>query len=77
MTNRFKSTRGPALKAAALWAEEPGPRIETVDSRIRPCLPQSHEAKREPQTCVDVLAAEDVGRFPDRNVTETFSVLVA
>lgn len=50
-----------------------------VRNRCR-CLPQfskSREAKRESQTFVDVLAAEDVGRFQDRNVTEAFSVLVA
>jgi hypothetical protein len=31
----------------------------------------------EPRTFVDVLAAEDAVRFPERNETTAFSVLVA
>ena len=50
--------------------------FETV-AGVCPSLSKSREAKRESQTFVDVLAAEDVGRFQDRNVTEAFSVLVA
>jgi iron complex outermembrane recepter protein len=63
MTNRFMSTGSPTLM--------------TVVPGIRPSLAKSLEAKRESQTFVDVLAAEDVGKFPDRNMTEAFSVLVA
>ena len=43
----------------------------------RPSLYEPIEAKREPQTFVDVLAAEDVGRFPNENMAASFSVLVA
>jgi hypothetical protein len=77
MTNRFMSTRRPAPVIPAISADEPGEQIETAVPAIRPGLPKSREAKREPQTFVDVLAAEDVGTFPDRNMTEAFSVLVA
>jgi len=58
-------------------AEMPGAQFETVVSGVCPSLSKSREAKRESQTFVDVLDAEDVGRFRDRNVTEAFSVLVA
>ena len=68
MTNRFRS---------AMSAEGPGAQFETVVSGICPSLSKSREAKRESRTVLDVLGAEAVGRFPDRNVTAAFSVLVA
>jgi hypothetical protein len=77
MTNRFKSTHVPVLITAVMSAEDVGAQIETVIPGHCPSLSKSCEAQRESQTFVDVLAAEDVGRFPDRNVTEAFSVLVA
>jgi len=77
MTNRFRSTSAPALMTAAIPAVEPGIQFATGISGICPSLRKLREAQRESQTCFDVLAAEDVGRFPDRNVTVAFSVLVA
>jgi hypothetical protein len=66
MTNRFTNT-----------VEEHGEQLKTVVPGNRPCLFKFRETKPESQTMVDVLAAEDAGKFPDRNVTEAFSVLVA
>jgi len=58
-------------------AEGPDAQFETVVSGICPSLSKSRQANRESQSFVDVLGAEDVGRFQDQNVTEAFSVLVA
>ena len=77
MTNRFRSTRRSALTTAALPAENPDEKIETLVPGVRPSLANPLEAKCASQIFVDVLAAEDVGKVPDRNVTEAFSVLVA
>jgi hypothetical protein len=38
---------------------------------------KSLDAKCEPRTFVDLLAAEDAFRFPDGNEASAFSVLVA
>ena len=48
-----------------------GDEIETVlVTGIRASLHQSLDVKRQSQAVVDVLSAEDVGKFPDKNVAE-------
>ena len=43
---------------------------EIVVTGIRGSLIQSLEAKRESDVIADILTAEDIGKFPDRNVAE-------
>jgi iron complex outermembrane receptor protein len=64
-----------AKHAAPAYSQEAantsGEDVETVVvTGIRPSLAKSLEAKRESPTVVDVLTAEDVGKFPDKNVAE-------
>ena len=44
---------------------------EVVVTGIRASLTQSIERKRESATVVEVITAEDVGKFPDRNLAES------
>ncbi|WP_374471119.1 TonB-dependent receptor [Phenylobacterium sp.] len=44
---------------------------ELVVTGIRASLQQSITAKREAQSVVEVISAEDVGKFPDKNVAES------
>jgi hypothetical protein len=62
MTNRFKSTGSDAV--------DRGPGYPPQSCQVA-------RTKRESLTFVYVLAAEDVGKFPDRKMNEAFSVLVA
>lgn len=67
---------------AVLWAggalaqetgqatDEPGTVEELVITGVRASLRESLETKREADSIVDVLTAEDVGKFPDKNVAE-------
>lgn len=44
---------------------------EVVVTGIRASLQQSIESKRNAETVVEVITAEDVGKFPDKNVAES------
>ncbi len=46
---------------------------EIIVTGIRGSLRQSIEVKRSADAIVDVISAEDVGKFPDRNVAESLS----
>src|SRR5262245_65959401 len=48
---------------------------EIVVTGIRASVAQSIESKREADAVVDVLSAEDVGKFPDHNVAEALQRL--
>jgi len=50
-------------------AEVPGEDI--VVTGVRASLARSLEAKRRADSIVDVVTAEDIGKFPDQNVAET------
>src|SRR3546814_4049128 len=43
---------------------------EIVVTGIRDALRQSIEAKRDSDVIADVISAEDIGKFPDKNVAE-------
>ena len=77
LTKQFMSTRSPALMAAAESAENQGEEMEAAVPGNPASPPKSLEAECESRVVVDVLAAEDVGRFPDQNMAEAFSVIVA
>ncbi len=46
---------------------------EIIVTGIRGSLRQAIEVKRQANSVVDVISAEDVGKFPDRNVAESLS----
>jgi iron complex outermembrane receptor protein len=62
-----------ACAAPALAADAPGSVEELVVTGIRASQQQSIETKRNADAVVDVITAEDVGKFPDRNVAESLS----
>jgi iron complex outermembrane receptor protein len=55
----------------ALAAEEPNAVSEVIVTGIRASLQQSIETKRNADALVDAITAEDVGKFPDKNVAES------
>jgi iron complex outermembrane recepter protein len=55
--------------AGAAQAQQPA-LDEVVVTGIRASLRESIESKRESATVVEVITAEDVGKFPDKNVAE-------
>lgn len=64
------------LAAALAWqgvaqAQQTAEVEELVVTGIRASLQQSIEAKREAEGVVEVITAEDVGKFPDKNVAES------
>jgi len=48
---------------------------EVVVTGIRASLQQSLETKRESNSIIDVVTAEDVGRFPSSNVAEAITII--
>src|SRR3546814_1973780 len=62
--------------ASAAQAQTPAPAAdaaaesEIVDTGIRGSLREAIEAKRDLSVIADVVTAEDVGKFPDKNVAE-------
>src|SRR5688572_29024006 len=52
---------------------EPGENETIVVSGIRRSITGSIRTKREANSIVDVVTAEDVGKFPDNNVAESLS----
>ena len=48
---------------------------EVVVTGIRASLQQSLETKREANAIIDVVTAEDVGKFPSSNVAEAITII--
>ncbi len=76
--NRAVASCG-SLGALALLTMTPGALAqesimeEVVITGIRSSLEQSIEVKRNANAVVDAVTAEDIGKFPDRNVAESLS----
>ncbi|MFT7724713.1 MAG: TonB-dependent receptor [Roseateles sp.] len=79
---RFRPPRPPALCPVALaagllaapaWAQDaPAAQLETVTvTGIRASLESALNAKRQEKGIVDVIKAEDMGKFPDTNLAES------
>src|SRR5690606_31297360 len=49
-------------------APPPGPMEEVVVTGIRESLQRNLEMKREAVGVVDIISAEDIGKFPDSNI---------
>ncbi|WP_431258086.1 TonB-dependent receptor plug domain-containing protein [Roseateles chitinivorans] len=66
---------GLALGAAAFAsanAQEANQQLDTVEVRgVRATLKKNLAEKREAQNIVDSISAEDVGKFPDKNVADS------
>ena len=66
---------GLALGAAAFGAanaQEANQQLDTVEVRgVRATLKKNLAEKREAQNIVDSISAEDVGKFPDKNVADS------
>ncbi|MEO6279297.1 TonB-dependent receptor [Roseateles sp.] len=64
-----------ALVAAPAWAQDaaaPAAQLETVTvTGIRASLESALNAKRQDKGIVDVIKAEDMGKFPDTNLAES------
>ena len=63
-----------ALIAAPVWAQTPpaGQQLEMVTvTGIRASLESALNAKRQEKGIVDVIKAEDMGKFPDTNLAES------
>lgn len=58
----------PADSASAAPADEES--AEVVVQGIRRSLRQSLDAKRDSTVIADIISAEDIGKFPDKNVAE-------
>ncbi|RZJ18090.1 MAG: TonB-dependent receptor [Brevundimonas sp.] len=68
-----------ALAAGAAAAQDTGQTTTTVDevivTGIRASLQQSLETKRNADAIIDVVTAEDVGKFPSSNVAEAITII--
>ena len=65
---------GLALGATALGAvaQEANQQLDTVEIRgVRATLKKNLAEKRESGNVVDSISAEDVGKFPDKNVADS------
>ena len=63
---------GPAL---AQNADDPVTIDEVIVTGIRASLQQSLETKRNADAIIDVVTAEDVGKFPSSNVAEAITII--
>jgi iron complex outermembrane receptor protein len=63
------------MAAPAFAADEPAQVKEVVVTGIRASLQQSIDTKKNADTVVEVITAEDVGKFPDKNVAESLQRL--
>jgi iron complex outermembrane receptor protein len=61
--------------AFAQDAQDPSELDEVVVTGIRASLQQSLETKREANAIIDVVTAEDVGKFPSSNVAEAITII--
>src|SRR5687768_10145936 len=61
--------------STAAWAQEQaaqsGALEEVIVSGFRMSLQQAAEIKREADVVVDVISAEDIGKFPDQNLADS------
>jgi TonB-dependent receptor len=62
-----------SFAAATAVAQTPDPLEEVVVTGFRASLQSSTEAKRESIGFVDSIFAEDIGKFPDTNIAESFN----
>ncbi|MFN3537561.1 MAG: TonB-dependent receptor, partial [Brevundimonas sp.] len=73
------SVSGLAMMAAGAAMAQTGPDVTEVDevvvTGIRAALQQSLETKRRSNAIIDVVTAEDVGRFPSSNVAEAITII--
>ncbi|PXA89032.1 TonB-dependent receptor, partial [Nostoc sp. 3335mG] len=73
------STALVALASPALAQEAPAPATEADEgdtitvTGIRGSLRNAINVKKQANAVVDVISAEDIGKFPDRNVAESLS----
>jgi iron complex outermembrane receptor protein len=66
------------LASTAAYAQDAQPSTEldeVIVTGIRASLQQSLEAKRESNAIIDVVTAEDVGKFPSSNVAEAITII--
>ena len=64
----------PLAMAAEQAADKKAEATEVIEVRgIRGSLKENINAKRFADSVVDVITAEDIGKFPDKNVAETLS----
>lgn len=61
----------PADPVEATAAQDPAATQDIVVTGIRSSLANSARVKREAQQIVDTISAEDVGKFPDANISES------
>src|SRR5262245_17359416 len=66
---------GPAAaqQAPSSTASGNGPLEEVIVTGIRKSLYDATEAKREATGFTDSVFAEDIGKFPDTNIAESFN----
>ncbi|QXT37676.1 TonB-dependent receptor [Sphingomonas sanguinis] len=71
----FAQTTAPSTDAPTQTApgSDQGDSSDIVVTGIRSSLRNAINVKREANAVVDVITAEDVGKFPDRNVAESLS----
>jgi iron complex outermembrane receptor protein len=75
MSNKFLATASVLASIACTapaFAQETAPvdGEEIVVTGYRGSLSQSIDAKRDLSVIADVVSAEDIGKFPDKNVAE-------
>ncbi|MDY6922473.1 MAG: TonB-dependent receptor [Pseudomonadota bacterium] len=66
---------GASAAAAQDGQAEPTTVDEVIVTGIRASLQQSLETKREANAIIDVVTAEDVGKFPSSNVAEAITII--
>jgi iron complex outermembrane receptor protein len=70
-TNALAQQAAPAAPAQAASAAKPTTKLETVVvTGIRASREQSLAAKRNADSVVEVITAEDIGKMPDKNVAD-------
>ena len=73
------SVSAMALIAGQAFAQDAQPPVSTVDevvvTGIRASLQQSLATKRNADAIIDVVTAEDVGKFPSSNVAEAITII--
>jgi len=70
-TAQAQSINASAAGSTATVAQDDTGEDEIVVTGIRQSLRVSIEAKRDSSMIADVLSAEDIGKFPDKNVAES------
>lgn len=67
----FHQSAASLAQTAGTSSANAGPIEEVIVSGIRESLQKSLEVKREADSHVDVITAEDVGKMPDKNVADS------